>query len=171
MFLCVTSFILVELVQERISVEMKIADEGFILHDGWSKFGIHYVGLFASYCRKMSIIENGVQSTKYFPETVLLSVAPLVNVPAEDDEEGTKDDDHTDEDNDLSEEINLDPQETIRFTAEAHVSHFREIFLIFGIDLEAWVVCQVADSAPVNTKVADLLKIPQINCCNHLLNL
>ena len=41
--------VLARLVVELISVEMKTATRGAIIHDGWSKFGRHYVCLFATY--------------------------------------------------------------------------------------------------------------------------
>lgn len=41
--------VMARLVVEKISVEMKTATRGAIIHDGWSKFGRHYVCLFATY--------------------------------------------------------------------------------------------------------------------------
>ena len=59
---------LVKLVEIRIAKEMKEAGCGSILvHDGWSHNSVHYVGLFASFIKK-------IDST---PRLVLLSVSPL----------------------------------------------------------------------------------------------
>ena len=41
--------VLARLVMELISVEMKTATRFAIIHDGWSKFGRHYVCLFTTY--------------------------------------------------------------------------------------------------------------------------
>ena len=41
-------------VEEKVAAEMK-GKEGMIYHDGWSKFGVHYVCLFASYMVELSV--------------------------------------------------------------------------------------------------------------------
>ena len=46
-------FNLVPMVKDSIAAEMKEAGCGALIHDGWSKFGTHYVGLFAQYNRKL----------------------------------------------------------------------------------------------------------------------
>jgi len=38
---------LVEIVENVIKKEMKEAGYGAIMHDGWTKFTTHYVGIFA----------------------------------------------------------------------------------------------------------------------------
>ena len=44
---------LVFVVEEKVAAEMK-GKKGMIYHDGWSKFGVHYVCLFASYMVELS---------------------------------------------------------------------------------------------------------------------
>lgn len=36
-------------VEEILAAELKAAGKGSIVHDGWSKFGLHFVALFATY--------------------------------------------------------------------------------------------------------------------------
>jgi hypothetical protein len=36
-------FRLVELIEEMVSAEMKLAGKGSILHDGWTCAGVHYI--------------------------------------------------------------------------------------------------------------------------------
>ncbi len=49
--------------------------------------------------------------------------------------------------------------------------HIREIFHLYGVDFDSWIVCQIADNYSLNLSIADLLSIPHINCTSHLLNL
>ena len=40
---------MVPMAEEAIVEEMKVVGYGAIMHDGWSKFGTHYVTIFAQY--------------------------------------------------------------------------------------------------------------------------
>jgi len=140
---------LVELVEKRISQEMKEAGCGSILHDGWSHNSVHYVGLFASFIKK-------IDST---PRLVLLSVSPLANRTDEDESAS-----------DSSSEADIEEQ-VVEFNAENHVRHFREMFDFYNISINDWVICQTCDNAPVNKKIAKLLQIPHVTCKSHALNL
>ena len=136
---------------------MKDAGYGAILHDGWSKFSQHYVALFATYNKTVSVIEQRTAIKKKVPSSVLLDMFPMSNVPATNDEASK-----------------LNPTEdtdATTFTAEVHAKFFRDIFLnLYDTDIEEWSVCQTADNATVNKKVARLLGIPHIPCNNHLFN-
>ena len=106
---------------------------------------MHYVGLFATY-----IIESK-------PCITLLSVSPMAKI-------NSGSDDSSDSDG--------NEDETTSFTAEAHVSHFKNVFEIFGIqDYKSWLTNQTADNAKVNVKVSNLLGIPHVACKSHCLNL
>ena len=48
---------MVPYVEVKIKNEMKDAGYGAILHNGWSKFSQHYVALFATYNKTVSVIE------------------------------------------------------------------------------------------------------------------
>ena len=138
-------FNLVELVEERISIEMK-RTKGAILHDGWSCSGTHYIGLFASYVTQKALDQNEVV-------TPLLSVSSMAKICkcADDDCKCTL--------------------ETTNFDAETHTSHIRAIFSLFGIDCSKWILCQVADNCNLNRAVSSQLRIPHVGCSNHKLNL
>ena len=42
--------------------------------------------------------------------------------------------------------------ETTNFNAEVHIHHFRTVFNFFELDLDDWMICQVADNAAFNRK-------------------
>lgn len=42
---------------------------------------------------------------------------------------------------------------------------------MYNIDLDGWLVCQIADNCSVNTSVAQQLSFPHVGCASHLLNL
>eukprot|EP00171_Calliarthron_tuberculosum_P003916 IDg3916t1 len=137
-------FALTELVEEKISTEMR-STKGAIIHDGWTDCGVHYVGLFASYC-----LQAGSGSQVVTP---LLSMSPMAKVCSCDRSTCSCVD------------------ETTSFDAATHASHIKDIFHLFNIDLERWTVCQITDNCAVNLRISDILKIPLVNCTSHLLNL
>ena len=44
---------MVEIGEIWISAEMKDATRGSILHDGWTKNGVHFVAIFSCYIKKV----------------------------------------------------------------------------------------------------------------------
>ena len=48
---------MVPYVEVEIKDEIKDARYGAILHDGWSQFSQHYMALFATYNKTISVIE------------------------------------------------------------------------------------------------------------------
>ena len=48
-----TLYNMVEIVEGRISAEMKDDTQGSILHDGWTNNGVHFVANFACYIKKV----------------------------------------------------------------------------------------------------------------------
>ena len=90
-------FNLVPMVQSAIQKEMKEVGYGAIMHDGWSKFGTHYVAIFGQYNKEI-IQRNGKDSnTTKVPTTALLAVRPMMNVPVEDEDKDNKKDDSEEE--------------------------------------------------------------------------
>ena len=77
---------MVDVVEKKISNEMAEAGRGSILHDGWSKNGMHYVGVYACYINKanLSASKNEIKSEQ--PQLVLLACLPMYQVEAEDEE-------------------------------------------------------------------------------------
>jgi hypothetical protein len=62
-------------------------------------------------------------------------------------------------------------EEATNFTARAHHEHIKDILTnYYDMDTSKWITNQTADSASVNLKLAKLMKIPHVNCENHLLN-
>ena len=128
-------FNLVPMVEEAITKEMKSAELGAIMHDGWSKFGTHYVALFAQYNRRSTTFIGKVKKVTINPASVLLAVRPMLNVPVTD--EG-KDESETEEDDEREED------EATGFTLEVHVKFFKDVFDSYDISLDEWAVCQVS---------------------------
>eukprot|EP00171_Calliarthron_tuberculosum_P000207 IDg207t1 len=139
-----------EIVEKSIGEEMR-KTKGAIMYDGWSHSGTHYVGIFAVYM--CSVPNLGSQSSRSKDElrVVLISLSPMA---------ATKNDGDGMEDN----------NEATMFDAETHVAHMKDVFEIFGIEFEKWVVCQIADDASVNRRIAMDLGIPHVACLSHKLN-
>ena len=127
-----------ELVEEMIAVELKQAEYGSLMHDGWSKFGTHYVGLFAQYNRRVPQNIGKVKSTTLMPTNVLLAMRPMCGVAEEEDND----------DKSCGKEIRNErrgmDEEATEFTAEVHENFFREVLKSYGVILEDWAVCQVS---------------------------
>ena len=145
-------FNLVPLVEKAISVEMKEAGMGALMHDGWSKFGTHYVGLFAQYNRKIKQQIGKTQQTTIIPTNVLLSMRPMSAAPEQGDGEEEIDDgppalEVNDEDEDEDDvdvvEVEGDNQAT-SFTAKVHANYLIEVLQAYGVELDQWAVCQVS---------------------------
>ena len=151
-------FKLVELVEARISEEMK-DQVGAILFDGWSRRGTHYVGLFGSFMRKVSVMNVGRSTVAEELCMPLLSVSPMATYEASqftsDEESGSE---------------NL--TEATDFGAKTHVEHFKSIFQNFyNIDILKWTVCAIGDNCSTNHSIAKLMKLPFVGCNSHKLNL
>eukprot|EP00171_Calliarthron_tuberculosum_P009475 IDg9475t1 len=137
-------FSLTQLVEENITKEMR-ATKGAIMHDGWTDCGVHYVGLFAVYCRKSNSRSEVVSP--------LLSMSPMAKICKCDASSC------------------LCIAETTRFDAVTHAAHIRDIFRIYDVNFEMWTVCQITDNCSVNSRISEILEIPLVNCTSHLLNL
>ena len=135
-------FNLVGIVKDAIKEEMKIAGYGSIMHDGWSKFGTHYVGIYAQYNKEVTCNIGKIKSTRLIPTNVLLAMRPMFGVT----EGGVKSDvDSSDDKNTASQEQDKEEYATT-FTAEVHVKFFRELMQSYDLKLEEWAICQVSFS-------------------------
>ena len=130
-------FNLKELVEEMIKPELKLADYGALMHNGWSKFGTHYVGLFAQYNRTVTQNISKITPAILMPTNVSFVMRSMCGV-SEEEEEGN------DSDSDKCDEITGLDKEATNFTVEVHANFFRDIIKSYGIMLEDWVVCQVS---------------------------
>ena len=134
-------FNLVGVVEDTIKEEMKLAGYGAIMHDGWSKFGTHYVGIFAQYNNAVSCYIGKIKSTRLQPTNVLLAMRPMCGVP----EEGVKSDvDVLDSSDDEDEEEKT--KYATMFTAEIHANFFTQAMQAYDHELEEWAICQVSFS-------------------------
>ena len=148
-------------VEVILAAEMKDAGKGSIVHNAWSKFGSHFFALFATYKAKRDVVEDGIARTVIGPVVSLLSVAPL-HTPVREtvDCHGF-----------LPSAEEAEVEESTTFTAQAHFAHICDILRnYYEIDPATFLTNQTADSASVNLLLAKLLKIPHVNCENHLLN-
>ena len=124
------------------------------MYDTWSKFGVHYIGIFACYIKRVNQLVNGVRNRLDKPVISLLSIDPMLD---------TKDENV---DNDNERKI------ASKFNAKIHAKHFRSVLSEFyDIDLEKWAVCAIVDNCATNRKVARLLNLAHVGCVNHLFNL
>ena len=125
-------FHLVPMVKKAISGEMKEAGYGGVMHDGWRKFGTHYVALFAQFNRIIQQNLRRITRRSCIPTNVLLAMGPMLNVPVPDDTEDNKE---------TGTEMNS--AEATRFTAEVHDKYFKDVFREYEIEFEEWAKAQV----------------------------
>ena len=148
---------MVQLTEAIIGKQMKSAGIGAILYDGWTKDSIHYIALLASYMRVPSVFKDKkFIGGKPELEIVLLSLAPMMR---------HKDTvDHEDKDDDAISEL------ATKFDSDAQAEYIHAMLDYYGVTVEEWVACQIADNAKVNHATAEKLKIPHVGCKNHMLN-
>lgn len=154
-----TILMLSYIIEGKVSTEMKSTPVGSIIHDGWSRYGAHYVCLIAVYQKE---VRKGCEET-------VMSMLACSEMPEINGEETAID---TDE---LSFFQRVDGNPTSSFTAQVHKNFIcNHVFMKrYGFSEEQfnrWVVAQTADSASTNLKTARLLGVPHICCTNHLLN-
>jgi hypothetical protein len=162
------------IVENGVAEEMKTAGMGGLLHDGWTKAGNHFLGVFAACTRKLKLVLTLTKSMKrastvdakhapkgYEVKVTLVSCSPLFNCNDEDTDDTPIEDG--------SEAVT---GEATTFTAKAHVDHIKHVFSkYYNLDVQDWAKHILADNAPVNQKTARDLDIPSIGCKSHLLNL
>ena len=147
-------FKLCEYIEKIIGGEMKSAGRGTIMHDGWSKFGTHFLALLACYAVKIKVkgSSNGTDQLMNETKIVLLSVAPVLRPVLVD---------HMDHDMD-------DPNPVaVTQNATAILHHLQTILKDrFGVDW-SWVMAIHSDRASVCVCTCKLGKKPMIGCKNH----
>jgi hypothetical protein len=145
---------LVKIVEKKLELEMKGAGCGAIMHDGWTLSGVHYVGLFASYNRKIKVFKNGKGSIEHETTISLIACAPMAAISEtndSDDEEPTND--------------------AANFNAKVHAQYFIKMFQYYNLNVKQWAKCSTADNTTTNVKTAKELGIPHVGCNSHKLNL
>ena len=58
---------LVECVEDQIAEEIK-KTKGAIIYDGWTHHGMHFVGMFLSYCKKINYLDSGKMINETIPK-------------------------------------------------------------------------------------------------------
>eukprot|EP00171_Calliarthron_tuberculosum_P001491 IDg1491t1 len=149
-----TMLYLVELVEKSIKYEMQ-STRGAVMYDGWTEGGVHYLGIYAVYVRKVDVMRRGVNHQGEEVAITLLSVSPMAKS------------DQRVQDDDASEQVS----EATSFDAVTHIRHFEDVFSVFDLNLHEWTVCIIGDNASVNRLVSELLGKPFIGCASHKLNL
>eukprot|EP00171_Calliarthron_tuberculosum_P003890 IDg3890t1 len=138
-------FKLTELVEKRIAILMA-GTKGAIIHDGWTSSGMHYLGVFVSFMRRVEVTRSGAVCNIEELCMPLLGVSPLAKNECASDDEAES------------------------FDAETHVQHLVETFKFFDQDLSKWVLCSIADNCSVNKRIARILNVPHVGCMSHKLS-
>lgn len=161
-------FVMVELVEKAIAEELSKTSCGAIMHDGWSRGGTHYVGLFGCYIRLYTVREHNTEVTKEEPVCTLLAVSPMAKV----EERAAEGEDSEDEVAESEDGQDVTMAETAVFNAEAHKNFFETTFKdCYGIDLKKWNRASITDNTSTNLRLARLMDVPHVGCKNHQLNL
>ena len=147
-------FKLCEYVEKLLAEEMASAGRGTLMHDGWSKFGTHFLALMGIYVVKKKVKFGSNSKDSFVEETkiVLLSVSPVLRPELPD---------IVDYDND-------DPNPVlVTNNAEAMLHHVIGILKeYYNVDW-SWVMAIHSDRAAVCIKMAKEGKKPMIGCKNH----
>ena len=145
---------LVELVEQRVRNDI-CGKKGALLFDGWSKRGVHYVEMIASYTRE--VVEQRKKDKVVHEQQALamLALSPMAKTP---------------ESNESERNMNCE-EEAVKCNAETHLRFFRDNFRIFDCDFDQWVVCMISDNCSLNQKISRDSSKPLVGCLNHKLNL
>ena len=119
-------FKMMELIEEKNIAELKPTTCGTIMHDGWSRYGVHYLCYFACY-----IFDN-------HPKPRLISLAPMTNKEANEKIETSMED---------ATNFNSETHKTHFITIMKD---------IYKIDLITWGRASIADNINVYLKTAQL---------------
>ena len=121
-------FKMTELVEEKIVAELKTTTCGAIMHDRWSRYGVHYLCYFACYILDIH------------PKSRLISLAPMANKEANEDTETSMED-----------ETNFNSE-----THKTHfITIMKDIF---EIDLITWGRASIVDNTNSNFKNSAAIK-------------
>ena len=71
---------MVEIVEPKIGRQMKIAGRGSILHDGWTKDSVHYVGSYCCYIRAITTVVKGKKLVEELPKLIILACSPMASI-------------------------------------------------------------------------------------------
>ena len=154
---------LVELVELRIAKEMENT-KGALLFDGWSKRGVHYVALIASYMKEISVRRGNIMSTDYEQRLSLIALSPMAKIPTSCEEQNCKIEEERNDNNDIDDEA-------VSFNAATHLEFMRDNLSFFKCDFDEWIICLISHNCSTNRKIAKDCGKPLVGCLNHKLNL
>jgi hypothetical protein len=144
-----TMFELSLIVEEKIKKILhgkKVA----LLHDGWSRYSVHYLCVLVSFMEDPKRNER-ISNDDKKASLLMLSLTTLSSISDDDEEDGDK-------------------QEAIDFTAATHVAHIKDVCKRYDLGIETNVACCIADNTAVNPKIARELGSRHVACRNHALN-
>ena len=125
-------FKMTEIVEEKIIDELKTTTCGAIMHDGWSRCGVHYLYYFAC-----CIFDN-------HPKFRLIPLAPMANKEVNEKKETSMED---------ATHFNSETHKTHFITIMKNT---------YEIDLITWGRASIAENTNSNLKTALLLKMPHV---------
>ena len=137
-----------------LAEEMESSGRGTIMHDGWSKYGTHFLALMGIYVVKTKVKGSSNSKDSFVEETkiVLLSVSPVLRPGLPD---------HVDHDLDQPNPL------VVTQNSEAMLHHVISILKdYYNVDWN-WVMAIHSDRAAVCCCMANLGKKPMIGCKNH----
>ena len=120
---------------------------GTLIYDSCTNSRMHYLGMFATCIKDLTIVSNGREVKRKVSRTPLLSVSPIASFE------------------------NISDSEADEFTAHNHIQQFRDIFNLHNKGMNLWVLFIMADNCNVSLSIAKGMKVPRIGCVNHKLNL
>ncbi len=139
-------FKLSELVAQKISLLLKNSS-GALIFDGWSKYRMDCLCIYASFIRNIPALEFGKTKTREEISVPLISITPIAGTNFSEDNEN---------------------REATNFSATAHMRHFESIFYrILNINIHDWAVFLIEDNCALNQSIANLIEVPLIGCYNH----
>ena len=123
------------------------------MHDARTNYGIHNVSLFSIYVqgRSIDVAGNSVLRCEVVSNLFLMGPKSKACDCACDKYERTN--------------------EATQLDTKTHCAHIYEVFTIFNVQIEEWLVCQIADNSSSNLAASNKPDIPHVNCTNYFLNL
>lgn len=150
-----TMVLIIYMTEKDLLDEMKAAGCERLIHDGWSKFRMNYLGLFVSYLvERLFLAKHGRPIEKNVHKVASLA-PPLHKIQVDKDFDNVEDRWRRKRDTDA----------VITFTAQAHKDQIDNAMAHY-IDCEIveWGTHQTCSSVSFNEKLARLLVMPMVNC-------
>lgn len=147
--ICMVLFLLGEIVEEKITEQLKNA-HAVCMYDGVTRSGTHYVAVYVSYILNEGKGKDGGERV----EINLLACSPM---PATPEEEELIESDDPEE----------DPHFAAKFDAETMRNHIQNVLSVYGHTIASLLVAFLADNTAVNLKMAKDANLPHLPCMNH----